>query len=418
MTPSQGPDGPTVEPTTSEPRSPLSNRSVAREHFIPLRKVELLEALLAGHPLSADEVGKFRRFCQLAFGLVHRQFQATLEALKDDYAPFDPDADTRAILQPGEDELVGAEHRLFERFGWLLERGNFKRLAEEEIARALADRTAWGLNLAVDFEVFERLELYYRGDAVGKRYRRRLGNRFRSESVDVPIYRRLVVIFRLRDEEALSKHLNTADVHLKLFKDIPQLDLEMLLPGTRVKMSPFDRARIVLPTVSGVSMAVWKIVVVATAPLYSSLAMLGLVGGTVGYGVRSMFGYLNTKQKYQLNLTQSLYYQNLDNNAGVIHRLVDEAEEQENRELILAYFFLWRAASQGGYRGDALDAAIEAFLRERLGHEVDFELADGLAKLERWGLVAGSSDTDWRAVPIDEAVGRLERLWAVPPDST
>ena len=27
----------------------------------------------------------------------------------------------------------------------------------------------------------------------------------------------------------------------------------------------------------------------------------------------------NTKQKYQLNLTQSLYYQNLDNNAGAIY---------------------------------------------------------------------------------------------------
>ncbi len=64
-----------------------------------------------------------------------------------------------------------------------------------------------------------------------------------------------------------------------------------------------------------------------------------MLGVTCGYGVRSFYGYLQTKQKYQLNLTESLYYQNLDNNAGVISRLLDEAEEQENREAVLAYTF-------------------------------------------------------------------------------
>ena len=64
-------------------------------------------------------------------------------------------------------------------------------------------------------------------------------------------------------------------------------------------------------------------------------SVLGLVGGTIGYGIRSFYGYLNTKNKYQLSLTESLYYQNLDNNAGVFFRLLDEAEEQENCESML-----------------------------------------------------------------------------------
>ena len=37
-------------------------------------------------------------------------------------------------------------------------------------------------------------------------------------------------------------------------------------------------------------------------------------------------------RQYQLNLTQSLYYQNIDNNAGALFRLLNEAEEQEFRE--------------------------------------------------------------------------------------
>jgi hypothetical protein len=415
MTRVENPSGEMVPQRPTEANGGSTSAVPKREQFIPLRKAELVECLAGGQGLTPGDAEAFRRLCRLFQGLLHREFQATLEELKNAYAPFDPDADTRAMTELSEDELVGAEDRLFRRFGWLLERGNFKRLAQDEIDRALADRTAWGLNLAVDFDAFERLELYCRGDTIGKRYRRRIANRFRIETVEVAVYQRLVVVFRLRDEGPRSKFLATENVHIKLFKDIPQLDLEMLLPGTRVRMSPFDRARIVLPTLSGVSMAVWKIVVVATAPLYSSLAMLGLVGGTVGYGVRSLYGYLNTKQKYQLNLTQSLYYQNLDNNAGVIHRLVDEAEEQENREAMLAYFFLWRSAGAEGCSGAALDAAIEEFLRARIGFDVDFELGDALDKLKRWGLVTSTTDERWQAIPIEPATTALEQLWARPP---
>ena len=124
------------------------------------------------------------------------------------------------------------------------------------------------------------------------------------------------------------------------------MDLEMLLPGTRVQMSLVDRTKIVLPTLSGLSLTIWKLltgaVAVAAGGMYDGLALCGLVGGSIGYGLRSFHGYLQTKQRYQLSLTESLYYQNLDNNAGVLMRLVDEAEEQENRETLLAWFFLWR----------------------------------------------------------------------------
>ena len=53
--------------------------------------------------------------------------------------------------------------------------------------------------------------------------------------------------------------IDTEDVHVKLFKDIPRMDLEMLLPGTRVKMSLVDRTKIVLPTLSGLGLTLWKV---------------------------------------------------------------------------------------------------------------------------------------------------------------
>jgi hypothetical protein len=193
------------------------------------------------------------------------------------------------------------------------------------------------------------------------------------------------------------------------------MDLEMLLPGTQVRMSILDQTKIFLPTLSGIAITAWKIVkgaLLAAAVGFSGLlVLLGLVGGTVGYGIRSLHGYLRTKQKYQLSLTESLYYQNLDNNAGVLFRLLDEAEEQDGREALLAYYFLWREKSTAGLTEAQLDEKIEQFLRTATGREIDFEVADALAKLECWGLVEVDAAGLLRAAKIEEAIARLDARW-------
>jgi hypothetical protein len=189
----------------------------------------------------------------------------------------------------------------------------------------------------------------------------------------------------------------------------------MLLPGTRVRMSLLDRAKIVMPTVSGLAITTWKIVkgalVAAAAGVSGVLMALGLIAGTLGYGVRSLFGYLRTKEKYQLSLTRSLYFQNLDNNAGVLFRLLDEAEEQESREALLAYFFLWRYAPESGWTSEELDLAIEKFLTEVTRQDIDFEVGDALDKLVRLRIVQTTSGERLRAVPIGQALVALDYAW-------
>lgn len=393
--------------------APAASPAAAREQFIPLRKRHLAEILAGELSSTGADAAAFERFCRLLHVLVHAEFQPKLEELKNAYAPFDPDADTRAGAELSGEQRDESRTRVFDRFAWLLARGNFRRLAEEEINLALEDRSHWGVNLTVDFEMFDRLEVYCRGDTVGTRYRRRLRNRFRPEEVEVPIYQRLAVIFRLRPGRRFSGILDTDAVYLKLFKEIPKPDLEMLLPETKVKMTLLDQLRVSLPTATGIGIAIVKFL--AGLPLGLSLAFLGLVGGTIGYGVRSLYGYLNTKQKYQLNLTQSLYYQNIDNNSGVIHRLLDEAEEQENREAMLAYFFLWREAPPDGWTREELDARVEAFLHEHAECAIDFEVIDSLDKLKRFDL-AEHRGGKWKAVPIEGAIAALARHWAALPE--
>jgi hypothetical protein len=386
-----------------------------REHFIPIRKSDLIDLLCSDSLLSRADEEQFRRFCRGLMATLHCEYQARLEELKDAYEYFDPDSDTEPLETHTAQEREEQIERLFDKFIALLERANFKRLSHNEVAAAPQKASEWGINLEVDFNVFERLELFARGDIIGRRTRRRWRHLLRQQEVEVPVYQRLVVILRLRDHAAKTRFVDTESVYIKIFKDIPKVDLEMLLPGTQFKLSLMDRGKIVLPTLSGVGLTVWKFLqgalTLALSSAYNSIAFLSLVGGTVGYGVRSFYGYLQTKQKYQLNLTQSLYYQNLDNNAGALYRLLNEAEEQEFREAVLAYFFLLTRAGTAGWNREHLDDAIEEFLEEKAKIKVDFEIGDAVDKLIHFELLEHRGDGLLCAVPLPEARAALDRVW-------
>jgi hypothetical protein len=148
---------------------------------------------------------------------------------------------------------------------------------------------------------------------------------------------------------------------------------------------------------------------VAFAGIYGLLAFLGLVSGAVGYGVRSFYGYLRTREKHQLCLTRHLYFQNLDNNSGVIYHLLAEAEDQDFREAILAWWLLWRGGISDA-TAEQIDAAAEEWLDRRCGVKADFEIGDALDKLQRLQMAQESSGR-WRAVSIEEALAALDQAW-------
>jgi hypothetical protein len=188
----------------------------------------------------------------------------------------------------------------------------------------------------------------------------------------------------------------------------------MLLPGTSVRMTLIDRGKIIIPTLSGVVITIMKVlqgaVALAFASFNGALAFLALLCGVFGYGLRSFYGYLNTRDRYHLNLTRSLYFQNLDSNAGVIHRLLDEAEEQEFREVVLAWWLL-RQSGFAAITSEQLDRACEAWLQAKLGLKVDFEVSDALGKLLRMGLCRELPGGKFRAVDLEAALVALDRAW-------
>ncbi|MDG1873130.1 MAG: TMEM143 family protein [Mariniblastus sp.] len=395
-----------------EPTAP-----VPREHFIPIRQSDLIDRL--GSQLQGLQKGPFDEFSRLLAATFHYEFHLQMSKLKNAYATLDPDRDTLVIsdaqLSLRCSDRVDVTTEFFDSAVKLLERANFSRLSQADIEATTHAASDWGVNLQVDFELFDRLEVYARGDGVGTKIRKRLRNLYRDEVIEVPVYQRLVVIFKLRDGTSLGACADSNRVYLKLFKGIPKIDLDMLLPGTRVKISRLDQGKIILPTLSGIVLALIKIIkgvaLLASATAAGILSFLGILGGTIGYGVKSFLGYLRTKDKYQLNLTRSLYFQNLDNNAGVLCRLLDEAEEQEVREAILAWFLLWAKAPSRGWSEQELDLAAESFLEDEFSIQVDFEIDDALQKLSRLGLVRCDHLRRWTALSLEDAQTQLDGAW-------
>ncbi len=380
---------------------PVDAPRTCREPFIPLQKADLVRHLSSDPELPASERQHFVRLTQRLETSLHHEFRQKREELKQLYSVFDPDSDTKLLTPPNAAERNALVPEVFEKVTRILEQANFCKLSPDAIEDAIETASHWGLKLNVDFDAFEHLLVFVRGDIMGRRTCRRWGNLYRPEEIDVSIYQRLVIVFRLRKADS-DAYADTSKIYLKLFKNIPKIDIDMLLPGTRVRMTWLDRGQILLPTVTGFGIAMVKVFqgafTLAVAGLYGFLALLGLVGGTIGYAIRSFMGYMRTKDRYQLNLTRSLYFQNLATNAGVLFRLLDEAEEQEFREAILAYYLLWRRAPAQGWSRQEIDREAEVYLKQITGVDVDFEVADALRKLMRLGLIVSTNDGRWQAV--------------------
>ncbi len=399
--------------TSTEPR---------REQYIPIRCAELVDVLCntrdpaTQKPLSPEDQVQVRRFARILMALYHHQYHQRLNELKSAYAPFDPDAETKPMRTFPDAERAQRQDALFQEFIHLLERANYTRMTRQDIEQAMQGASLWGLELDVDWNVFERFEMFYRGDQPVKRSFWSYFKFWKTEEVKVASFRRLVLILKQKKHWRLGTDADVENIYLKLFKDMPKVDLEMVIPGSRVKLSKLDKGMIFYPLASGLGIVFYKILVeVFGSPdflgLSSAVALSwGLIVFLGGYGYRSYNSYSIKKQAYTLQLTQSLYYQNLDNNAGVLYRLLDEAEEQENREALLAYFYLWRYAPAHGWNAQELDQYIEMELEKILNREIDFEVDDALAKLEKLGILV-QEEGRYRVVPIEEATAKLDAMW-------
>jgi len=405
----------------------------AGERFIPLRRQDVVELCRRRVADAGGDALHFVHAARLLEALFHHDFHADLEALKDLYAPFNPDLDARLLTAPDPGEAAVRRTELTSALERVLERANFERITDADLRAALDEESLFRIRLHVDFEDFEQVLFYRRGETPRHETIPRLFGLLKRE-IDFTSYDRVVVFVAFRDADWFAARgrrelpFQPGATLLKMFRNVPRADLEMLFPNTEVRMKLADKLMIGVPAAaSGVALLVTKLgptlllvgsllafwlglhdreVVLDQAALLALAAGMGTLGGFL---FKQFSSFKNRKIRFMKTLADSLYFRNLDNNAGVFHRLVDAAEEEECKEALLAWTFLLTTDRPLSAR--ALDAAIEAFLHEQIDGPVDFEIDDALAKLERLGLVGTEPDGTLTALAPERAARRLDEIW-------
>jgi len=398
-----------------------------RDHRLGVRLAALVAAIAEERDDDGDALARVAARIQ---DVVHLECRERLRELKRLWAPYDPNPE--GIPRPAGATAEGLVE-CWRALGELLERANYVPISHEELERALDRQSVFPLALHTQLDDFADLRLWRRGllersELVPRWYG------LRKRKVVVQSFERVVVAVRFRELEHFPESRRTrlpfqpGETTIKLFQDVPIHDLEMLFPNTSIKMRWIDHLALWLPAfVGGIGVLAKSLgpLMVVSGIIWLRMqdgggtrslqpeewAALGLAGSAavaiVLFSIRQLSRFKARKIAFLQLLTRSLYFRSLDNNAGVFHRVLDSAEEEDSAEAILAYVQLYRGGSQTQAE---LDASIERWMRARFGVEVDFDAEDGLAKLSRFGL-AEQVEERWQVLAPSEALVLLDRRW-------
>ncbi len=407
--------------------------TLERARFIPYSRADIIQLLLNEAILNKSDNNTFRQVCELLSHIYHFEFHQSLETLKACYAPVNPDADTNQVFNVDSDTLQNKERQLFEALNILLDKANFEKITEEDVALAMTEESLFNIKLNVDFNDFEQVLFFRRGESIRQET---LVSFFglRKKEISFINYDRVVVIVKFKPQIYFSRkqrknlYFEPGSIIVKLFQNIPRNDLEMLFPNTEVGMKMIDKMMIGIPaTVGGIIMLATKLG--GTLLLCGSLIAFwlgmrdepvqlnqtNLLALAIGFGTLGGFlwkqfsNFKNRKIRFMKTLADNLYFKNLDNNMGVFHRLIDTAEEEECKEAILAYYFLSVAGKS--LSALELDQEIENWFERKQHKVLDFEIDDALQKLLKLGLVKLIPDEHYEAIPLHKATQVLDAVW-------
>lgn len=370
------------------------------DRFVPVRPCDLVAALAEDHERFRIDPDLLRRFAQALQDVIEQEADTFHRDLLDRYAAVNPDRDTRPLVPLAQQRTPELYARLTRQIAYLLEKANFRQLSQVQVDAAIRTARAFGLCIRLRPDRVQHLAVWARGRGTTTRTRRRWFRPWRVETLTLPVYRRLVVVAQLRDDPHLL---------VKLFKNIPDIDVEALLPHAEVVMTLQDRL-LVFGGGAGALGSTAKLLVgffMGVATALSQLAWVVLLGaGTMAW--RTIMGYRRARSSRDSQRTQHLYFQNLANNGAAIQTLAAIVVQEELKEALLAYVFCHAAQPLCADEAD-LDRRIEAYLRARFDIRVDFDACDALDKLVRLELFTSRSPLRV-AVPA-KACQLLEAHW-------
>ena len=407
-----------------------------REKFLPVTRHALLDRLTAAGLWPDGDAVQARRFMRYLDYWRHHSYAAKLLSIERTYEPFSPDSDLRKTRAYTPEERAVMQKRLVAQMADLLQQGNFTRVDPANVHFILTKDSAYGLDLEVDLDAFEEVLIYYRGATTIVERRRDVRRAYMTwKEVHLPVFQRMFLLFKLKpfdvrvrevmaekkidkkEAEKIVRRLRgllpatvTSDcIYIKLFKNMPRSDVEMIFPNTMVRFRLFDKLKFGVSAGSGLGMGVFGTVskiAIASNPY----TLVAAIAGLGGIALRQATNFLNQRTRYMVVLARNLYFHAMADNWGVMALLADRAAEEDVKEEMLLYGVL--AKERVNIRNLAqVDEAIELYLKDTFGIDADFDVEDALARLKQDGVVTELADGTLDTLPPHEAALHIDKLW-------
>ena len=410
---------------------------VQRDRFIPLRKSDIIDGLIAEGRLDAAGQARLRQLARMLGAIFHYQYFEELDRLREVYFYFDPELDPKSYGAAR--DLETAYRVLSEEFAGVLKDANFIEISHDEITRAFAERARVRVKIKAPVEDYRCVRMFRRGHHT-ETIEIPVGFGLRRRPLEVVVYDDVVMMVATKSDgttradarKALvsarpgSQKIRGGAVLFKYFRHIARADLKALFPNVRVVRSLLDHLTLGMPAVVGgvpilIKLASTLTVLFVVAGFYLGLSgtvrdndfeqALAALSGLLALGAFALRQWGNFHRQsliHQKQLTDNIYYRNVNNNSGIFNYIIGEAEEQDWKEALLAYYSLLTADAP--LARQALYLRVEELLARVFHISADFEIDDALARLKRLDLL-GETDGCLSVLPLADALARLDKEW-------
>jgi hypothetical protein len=355
--------------------------------YIPLSVASVKHKLFSDPMTDSENSTGLSQISEMIEALWHHRLHERQKSLSAAYELLNPSLSSQNLDMRKKTDFLSV-------FEEVLEDGNWEEITKEEVDAALEGEDIFPISL----------------DKTGF-----LG--LKKQTVEIEAWDKVLQIISFKDsswfETEGKKKYDPGEqgmgLHLRIFNNIPKLDLEVIFPNTTPNMRNVDKLKIAAPLIGGFVTLGMKFgpVLFGTGSGGTSISLIGGVLSALGtYILKSYLGYRKTKEKYLSQVSKDLYFKGQANDEAVMNMVIGLGEDQEVKEALLAYTFLHNKPNQ---TEEELDDAIELWLANH-GVIVDFEVDDAVGKLEELGLL--SKDGDKLSVSdISTTLSKLDEIW-------
>lgn len=238
---------------------------------------------------------------------------------------------------------------------------------------------------------------------------------FSRSTLQEPAYEELVLLYNQSKSEQGDD--DGPGLQLHTYTKIPVPDLKVVFPNKKLSFRLIDTVRLDLASLAGLVafLVSHKFDDLLSSPSAFALDVIASVSLLL-YVSRVVFGYKQTADRYQLLVNKTLYEKTLASGFGVVHFLLDAAEDQLFKGAILVYTLMLLEGRSQSLSTQSIATLCERYLYNNFKEQVEMPMREIMGILLRLGLVVEDSTSESGssfvcALPDGKAIAALKQQW-------